>query len=81
MLDREELERLARRRLTDIPIQPEDWPILVPQIERVLSIVAELGHFPMEDAEPAPTYSPAGSQPASSGMAERPRPDSGVRGR
>lgn len=71
-MDREELERLARERLADIPMTPDDWPALLPQIERVLSIVAELERFPMEDAEPAPIFS-AGS-PGSPGEPPRSGP-------
>jgi hypothetical protein len=63
-MDREKLERLARERLVDIPLPASDWPILVPQIERVLAIVAELGRFPFEETEPAPIYSASGPGPA-----------------
>ena len=56
-MDRPALERLARERLADIPLPAEDWPALVPLIERVLAVVAELGQLTLERAEPGPTYS------------------------
>jgi len=57
-MDRAELERLARECLARIPMPPADWAELVPQIERMCAIVAELEGFPFDDAEPAPTFAP-----------------------
>lgn len=56
MMTRETLERLVRELSPDLPVLPEDWEALVPQLRRMLQTVRMLDELPLDDVEPVPLY-------------------------
>lgn len=56
MVTRETLESMARQLGADVPIPPEDWEAVVPQVRRMLETVRTLDELPLGEAEPASIY-------------------------
>ncbi len=56
MVTRETLERVVQALSPDIPVPPEDWEAIVPQVRRMLEAVRTLDELPLDEVEPASLY-------------------------
>lgn len=55
-MHRETLEMFVRQLLSDVPLPPEDWALVVPEVERMMAVVAGLDELPLDTVEPAAIY-------------------------
>lgn len=59
---REALEHLARERLADVPLTPEDREAVLAQVERALALLRTLDDLPLHDLEPVVVYRPGAGE-------------------